>query len=96
MCTLRSVCLMACAVLQDSQECLLQAQAISCLQQLHLFAPKHLNLAQLVPSLCVSISALPALGGRRALPGVCHCVPPLKSGFLRVCVFQFHTCFFIV
>ncbi|XP_031435784.1 HEAT repeat-containing protein 5A isoform X2 [Clupea harengus] len=54
-CTLRSVCLMACAVLQDSQECLLQAQAISCLQQLHLFAPKHLNLAQLVPSLCVNM-----------------------------------------
>ncbi|KAL2098993.1 hypothetical protein ACEWY4_005473 [Coilia grayii] len=51
-CSLRSVCLTACAVLQESQECVLQAQAISCLQQLHLFAPKHLNLAQLVPSLC--------------------------------------------
>ncbi|XP_041927422.1 HEAT repeat-containing protein 5A isoform X1 [Alosa sapidissima] len=51
-CSLRRVCLTACTLLQDSQECLLQAQAISCLQQLHLFAPKHLNLAQLVPSLC--------------------------------------------
>ncbi|XP_063039810.1 HEAT repeat-containing protein 5A isoform X2 [Engraulis encrasicolus] len=51
-CWLRGVCLTACAVLQESQECVLQAQAISCLQQLHLFAPRHLNLAQLVPSLC--------------------------------------------
>uniref|UniRef100_A0AAY4A7U5 HEAT repeat-containing protein 5A n=1 Tax=Denticeps clupeoides TaxID=299321 RepID=A0AAY4A7U5_9TELE len=49
---LRGACLVASAALQDSADCVLQAQAISCLQQLHLFSPQHLDLAQLVPSLC--------------------------------------------
>uniref|UniRef100_A0A8C1H193 HEAT repeat-containing protein 5A n=1 Tax=Cyprinus carpio TaxID=7962 RepID=A0A8C1H193_CYPCA len=51
-CAVRTSCLVGCAVMQDSQDCLVQAQAISCLQQLHMFAPGFVNLASLVPSLC--------------------------------------------
>ncbi|XP_069049146.1 HEAT repeat-containing protein 5A isoform X2 [Lepisosteus oculatus] len=49
---LRTSCLVGCAVMQDNPDCLVQAQAISCLQQLHMFAPRHVNLTSLVPSLC--------------------------------------------
>ncbi|KAL1257930.1 hypothetical protein QQF64_011174, partial [Cirrhinus molitorella] len=51
-CAVRTSCLVGCAVMQDSQDCLVQAQAILCLQQLHMFAPRFVNLASLVPSLC--------------------------------------------
>ncbi|KAF4102286.1 hypothetical protein G5714_017086 [Onychostoma macrolepis] len=51
-CAVRTSCLVGCAVMQDSQDCQVQAQAISCLQQLHMFAPRFVNLASLVPSLC--------------------------------------------
>uniref|UniRef100_A0A8C4VKM4 HEAT repeat-containing protein 5A n=1 Tax=Gopherus evgoodei TaxID=1825980 RepID=A0A8C4VKM4_9SAUR len=53
--TLRSSCLLGCAVMQDNPDCLVQAQAISCLQQLHMFAPRHVNLSSLVSSLCVNL-----------------------------------------
>ncbi|XP_066200248.1 HEAT repeat-containing protein 5A isoform X2 [Saccopteryx leptura] len=49
---LRTSCLLGCAVMQDNPDCLVQAQAISCLQQLHMFAPRHVNLSSLVSSLC--------------------------------------------
>ncbi|XP_017540213.1 HEAT repeat-containing protein 5A isoform X1 [Pygocentrus nattereri] len=51
-CAVRTSCLVGCAVMQDSPDCLVQAQAITCLQQLHMFSPRHVNLASLVPSLC--------------------------------------------
>uniref|UniRef100_A0A8C1IEB6 HEAT repeat-containing protein 5A n=1 Tax=Cyprinus carpio TaxID=7962 RepID=A0A8C1IEB6_CYPCA len=54
-CAVRTSCLVGCAVMQDSQDCLVQAQAISCLQQLHMFAPGFVNLASLVPSLCINL-----------------------------------------
>jgi len=44
--------------MQDNPDCLVQAQAISCLQQLHMFAPRHVNLSSLVSCLCVSIHLL--------------------------------------
>uniref|UniRef100_A0A8C6RN45 HEAT repeat containing 5A n=2 Tax=Nannospalax galili TaxID=1026970 RepID=A0A8C6RN45_NANGA len=53
--TLRTSCLLGCAVMQDNPDCLVQAQAISCLQQLHMFAPRHVNLSNLVSCLCVSL-----------------------------------------
>lgn len=56
--TLRTSCLLGCAAMQDSPDCLVQAEAISCLQQLHMFAPRHVNLSSLVSSLCVSIHLL--------------------------------------
>ncbi|XP_026966805.1 HEAT repeat-containing protein 5A isoform X6 [Sagmatias obliquidens] len=48
----RTSCLLGCAVMQDNPDCLVQAQAISCLQQLHMFAPRHVNLSSLVSCLC--------------------------------------------
>uniref|UniRef100_A0A7M4E4E5 HEAT repeat-containing protein 5A n=1 Tax=Crocodylus porosus TaxID=8502 RepID=A0A7M4E4E5_CROPO len=51
---LRTSCLLGCAVMQDNPDCLVQAQAISCLQQLHMFAPRHVNLSSLVSCLCVN------------------------------------------
>lgn len=53
-CTARSSFLCACAIMQDHHDPLVQAEATGCLQQLHLFAPKHVNLSSLVPTLCVS------------------------------------------
>lgn len=53
-CMSRSSLLCACAIMQDHQDPLVQAEATSCLQQLHLFAPRHVNLSSLVPTLCVS------------------------------------------
>lgn len=50
----RSSFLCACAIMQDHQDSLVQAEATGCLQQLHLFAPRHVNLSSLVPTLCVS------------------------------------------
>ncbi|CAJ0931852.1 unnamed protein product, partial [Ranitomeya imitator] len=54
--TQRDHCLLACSVMQENPDCLVQAQGISCLQQLHMFAPKHVNLSSLVPTLCVSMA----------------------------------------
>ncbi len=44
---------------------MVQSEAIVCLQQLHMFAPRHVNLSSLVPVLCRSISSR-HLGLRRA------------------------------
>ena len=41
--------------MQDHPDSLVQAEAIACLQQLHMFAPRHVNLTTLVPHLSVSI-----------------------------------------
>ncbi|XP_069806227.1 HEAT repeat-containing protein 5A isoform X2 [Dendropsophus ebraccatus] len=62
----RNYCLLACSVMQENPDCLVQAQGISCLQQLHMFAPKHVNLSSLVPTLCVHLCS-PHLILRRAV-----------------------------
>ncbi|XP_058254714.1 HEAT repeat-containing protein 5A isoform X3 [Hemibagrus wyckioides] len=54
-CAVRNSCLLACAIMQDNPDCLVQAQAIACFQQLHMFSPRHVDLASLVPSLCVNL-----------------------------------------
>ncbi|CAH6837479.1 HEAT repeat-containing protein 5A isoform X2 [Phodopus roborovskii] len=64
--TLRTSCLLGCAVMQDNPGCLVQAQAISCLQQLHMFAPRHVNLSSLVSCLCGNLCS-PYLLLRRAV-----------------------------
>ncbi|XP_044741309.1 HEAT repeat-containing protein 5B isoform X2 [Chrysoperla carnea] len=56
-CTARSSFLCACAIMQDHPDPLVQAEATGCLQQLHLFAPRHLNLSSLVPTLCRILSS---------------------------------------
>ncbi|XP_067939352.1 HEAT repeat-containing protein 5B-like isoform X2 [Watersipora subatra] len=53
----RLSCLISCAIMTDHPDSLVQAQAISCLQQLHLFAPRHVNLSSLVPRLCTSLTS---------------------------------------
>lgn len=55
--TMRSSLLCACAIMQSPLDPLVQAEATGCLQQLHLFAPRHVNLSTLVPSLCKTLSS---------------------------------------
>ncbi|CAH0385852.1 unnamed protein product [Bemisia tabaci] len=54
-CLARTSFLCACEIMQGHYHPLVQAEAISCLQQLHLFAPRHVNLSSLVPTLCVTL-----------------------------------------
>uniref|UniRef100_A0AAX7UVX2 HEAT repeat-containing protein 5A n=1 Tax=Astatotilapia calliptera TaxID=8154 RepID=A0AAX7UVX2_ASTCA len=61
--TIRSSCLVGCAIMQDHSDSLVQAAAISCLQQLHMFAPRHVNLSSLVPCLCLSPVAASCCSG---------------------------------
>lgn len=61
----RLYCLVCCAVMQDHPDSLVQAEAIACLQQLHMFAPRHVNLTTLVPHLSDILSS-PHLLLRRA------------------------------
>ncbi|XP_061750827.1 HEAT repeat-containing protein 5A isoform X2 [Nerophis ophidion] len=49
---LRSSCMLGCSAMQATPHCLVQASAISCLQQLHMFCPQYLHLVGLVPVLC--------------------------------------------
>eukprot|EP00062_Callorhinchus_milii_P000008 gi/632933650/ref/XP_007887784.1/ PREDICTED: HEAT repeat-containing protein 5B isoform X2 [Callorhinchus milii] len=65
--TIRSSCLVGCAIMQDHSDSLAQAAAISCLQQLHMFAPRHVNLSSLVPSLCVHLCSSHLLLRRAAV-----------------------------
>ncbi|TWW78668.1 HEAT repeat-containing protein 5B [Takifugu flavidus] len=65
--TIRSSCLVGCAIMQDHSDSLVQAAAISCLQQLHMFAPRHVNLSSLVPCLCVHLSSSHLLLRRAAV-----------------------------
>lgn len=44
----------ACAIMQDHEDPLVQAESTVCLQELHMFTPKHVNLTALVWTLCVS------------------------------------------
>lgn len=53
----RSSFLCACTMMQDHEDPSVQAEAIACLQQLHLFAPRHVNLSSLVPTLCRTLSS---------------------------------------
>lgn len=55
--TARSSFLCACAVMQSHLDPLVQAEATGCLQQLHLFAPRHVNLSTLVPTLCRNLTS---------------------------------------
>ncbi|CAF1344983.1 unnamed protein product [Adineta steineri] len=54
---LRSSCLTASSLLQMHIEPIVQAEAIQALQQLHLFAPRHVNLTTLVPELIQALKS---------------------------------------
>ena len=64
--SLRMSCTVSCSILQGHPDSLVQAEAISCLQQLHMFAPKHVNLSSLIPHLYEGLSS-PHLLLRRAV-----------------------------
>uniref|UniRef100_A0A673BUG6 HEAT repeat-containing protein 5A n=1 Tax=Sphaeramia orbicularis TaxID=375764 RepID=A0A673BUG6_9TELE len=49
--------LLGSAVMQGSPDCLVQSRAVSCLQQLHMFCPPHVDLSGLVPALCTHLSS---------------------------------------
>ncbi|CAG2165004.1 unnamed protein product, partial [Oppiella nova] len=70
-CATRSSLLIACAIMQEHDDFMVQAEAIGCLQQLHMFAPKHVNLSSLVPVLCEAIRS-PHLMLRRASVACLH------------------------
>ncbi|XP_038116555.1 HEAT repeat-containing protein 5B isoform X3 [Culex quinquefasciatus] len=55
--TARSSFLCAAAIMQSHSDPLVQAEATGCLQQLHLFAPRHVILSTLVPNLCQNLSS---------------------------------------
>lgn len=55
--TMRSSLMCACAIMQAHSDPLVQAEATGCLQQLHMFAPRNVNLSTLVPSLCKTLSS---------------------------------------
>lgn len=55
--SIRSNFLCACALMQAHPDPLVQAEATGCLQQIHLFAPRHVNLSSLVPTLCRTLSS---------------------------------------
>ncbi|XP_061508694.1 HEAT repeat-containing protein 5B isoform X2 [Anopheles gambiae] len=55
--TARSSFLCAAAIMQAHSDPLVQAEATGCLQQLHLFAPRNVNLSTLVPNLCQNLSS---------------------------------------
>lgn len=48
--------LCGCGLVQEHPEPLVQAEAIACLQQMHMFAPRHVNLSSLVPMLVRKLS----------------------------------------
>ncbi|XP_055550185.1 HEAT repeat-containing protein 5B isoform X2 [Wyeomyia smithii] len=56
-CTARTSLLCAAAIMQAHSDPLVQAEATGCLQQLHLFAPRHVNLSTLVPNLCQNLNS---------------------------------------
>ncbi|XP_053201898.1 HEAT repeat-containing protein 5B-like [Panonychus citri] len=67
----RSSLLVSCGVMQEHSDPLAQSQAIGCLQQLHMFAPRHVNLSSLVPMLC-SVLNSPHLFLRRSAIACLH------------------------
>lgn len=50
--TIRSTLEMNCAIMSEHTDALVQTEAISCTQKIHMFAPQYVDLAELVPTLC--------------------------------------------
>lgn len=63
----RLSCLVCCAIMQNHPDALVKAEAIACLQQLHMFAPRHVNLTSLVPHLCETLTSSHLLLRRAAV-----------------------------
>ncbi|XP_050406917.2 HEAT repeat-containing protein 5B isoform X1 [Patella vulgata] len=65
--TARLYCMVCCAIMYDHPDSLVEAEAITCLQQLHMFAPRHVNLTSLVPQLCDTLMSSHLLLRRAAV-----------------------------
>ena len=63
--SVRLSCVVACEIMQNQTDSVVQAEAINCLQQLHVFAPRHVKLGTVVRRLCANLSS-PHLLLRRA------------------------------
>lgn len=63
--TIRALLLIACGIMHEHRDPLVQSEAIGCYQQLHMFACEQIDLSQLVPSLCMLLGS-PHLFIRRA------------------------------
>uniref|UniRef100_A0A915IWN5 HEAT repeat-containing protein 5B n=1 Tax=Romanomermis culicivorax TaxID=13658 RepID=A0A915IWN5_ROMCU len=53
--SIRNSLLTICSILTENDHHAVKSEAVSCFQQLHLFAPRHVNLSTLVPFLCESL-----------------------------------------
>lgn len=51
---MRVACLTTCTIMQIHSDSMIRAEAIKCLQELHLFTSKYVNLNELVPHLLVT------------------------------------------
>ena len=59
--------LCGCGLVQQHSDPLVQAEAVTCLQQMHMFAPRHVNLSSLVPMLVQKLSSTHLLLRRAAV-----------------------------
>lgn len=57
MCAMKDSCLTCCSIIQDHSDAVVQSSAISCLQQLQLFAPSVVSLGDIVPHLYQSLDS---------------------------------------
>uniref|UniRef100_A0A6A7FSQ7 HEAT repeat-containing protein 5A n=5 Tax=Hirondellea gigas TaxID=1518452 RepID=A0A6A7FSQ7_9CRUS len=88
--TARWSLLCGCGLVQQNTDPFVQAEAVTCLQQMHMFAPRHVNLSSLVPMLVhklssnhlllrrAAVSCLRQLAQREAWE-VCHHVLSMTS-----------------
>lgn len=54
---IRTACLTICSVMQKHADATIRAEAIQCIQKVHLFAPKYVSLSSLVPFLVEALVA---------------------------------------
>ncbi len=72
--SIRGSFLIGCALMgETSADPLVQSEAVACLQQLHLFAQRHVNLSSLVPQLCVSSFRSVSFLTNLSLPNLADC-----------------------
>ena len=68
--------------MQSHDDSQIEAEAVACLQQLHMFAPRHVNLSNLVPHLCTRLCS-PHLLLRQAAVSCLRQVGSLKLKAVR-------------
>lgn len=82
---IRSLLLVACGIMQEHRDPLVQAEAIGCFQQLHMFACDQIDLSHLVPNLCTLLGS-PHLFIRRA--ATCCLLQVIQREAKAVCLYS--------